>query len=251
MTAPRMPPTPNAADSTPTHPSPRPRSWSAITTSNTNSVPAISDCAANSPTSKRGPGSLATAPNPPSACAMNDGRSFASTSSSTSRGGSWIRRMRSADHKKVRAARMKTAAGPFAPKRTSTRPATAGPAKMPTLSMELETTFDAVSSCGLEARAGMMAACAGRNAVETTTPPAASAYTMAGLILRKIATAPSPTSTTRLRSEDAITSRREWRSPSTPMKGAAIAAGISRTRPTTPTAVAPPCSNANTDRAMP
>ena len=121
-------------------------------------------------------------------------------------------------------------------------PPTAGPANMPRLSIVLETTFDAVSSSGVEARLGMIAAWAGRNAVDTTTPIAASRYTRPGLSVRKIAIAPSPTTTTRPRSESAITRRRECRSPRTPMNGAAIAAGIKRISPTTPTAVAPPCS---------
>ena len=52
-----------------------------------------------------------------------------------------------------------------------------------------------------------------------------------------------------VRPASTMTSRREWRSPSTPMNGAAIAAGIHRSNATRPTAVAPTWSYANTASA--
>src|SRR5260221_13635962 len=59
----------------------------------------------------------------------------------------------------------------------SSNPASAGPAKNPTLSIVLDATFAAVSSAGSRASDGSSAADAGRNAVPSTTTAVASAYT--------------------------------------------------------------------------
>jgi hypothetical protein len=113
---------------------------------------------------------------------------------------------------------------------------------MPKLSTELATTFDAVSCSGVDTSVGVIAACAGRNAVDITTPTAASRYTTTELASANTANAANRITTTLPRSEHTITRRREWRSPSTPMNGAAIAAGIHRRSATRPTAAGPPWS---------
>ena len=70
------------------------------------------------------------------------------------------------------AARMNTVP---APETESTTPPIAGPPKIPTLSIVLETTFAAVSSSGVRANAGVSAASADRNGVKLTLTAAASA----------------------------------------------------------------------------
>ena len=63
-----------------------------------------------------------------------------------------------------------TSPGPLA---ASNSPPSAGPPKMPTLSIVLAATFAAVSSSGVRASDGMRAASAGRKAVAATpTRPA-------------------------------------------------------------------------------
>src|ERR1700722_2083590 len=70
--------------------------------------------------------------------------------------------MKSADHTKVNASKAK-ANGTFA--NASKNPARAGPAKNPTLSIVLETTFAPATSSWVRASSGMIDAWAGRNAV--------------------------------------------------------------------------------------
>ena len=77
---------------------------------------------------------------------------------------------RAADQRKVAEARTKVTPGSVA---ASTAPPIAGPAKLMTLSIVLDATLAAVSSAGVRAREGRIAACAGRKAVATTeTSPA-------------------------------------------------------------------------------
>ena len=69
---------------------------------------------------------------------------------------------------------MQTTNTPAVPLTASTRPPIPGPRKMLVLSMVPAIAFDAVSSSGVPASAGVSAAWAGRNTVETMAMAVAS-----------------------------------------------------------------------------
>jgi hypothetical protein len=75
-----------------------------------------------------------------------------------------------ADQRKVAAVAAKTTPGLVAAR---SRPPSAGPAKLPTLSIADDETFDAVSSSGERASDGSSAACAGRNVFDASETNAA------------------------------------------------------------------------------
>ena len=70
-----------------------------------------------------------------------------------------------------------TAPGPPTP---MTMPAVSGPPTVPTPSLQLETTFAAVSSAGVRATLGSSADCVGRTIVNGTAATIAATYTAAG-----------------------------------------------------------------------
>ena len=157
-----------------------------------------------------------------------------------------MRLTRAADQRKVAAAIAKATAGSVA---ASTTPPIAGPAKTVTLSTVLETTFAAVSSAGVEASVGRIAACAGRKAVEAIPDRPASARRKTSGDPVKATTAAAAIRTARTRSAASITRARSKRSPSSAANGAATAGVTSSTKASRPSAAAPPSSKASTDSA--
>jgi hypothetical protein len=83
-----------------------------------------------------------------------------------------------------------------------------GPRKMLALSIVPAKALDAVSSSGVPARAGVSAACAGRNIVPTTAIPTASAYTVTMGAWDSTASAVAAVSSARMKSLIPITTRR-------------------------------------------
>ena len=158
------PPTPIAEFRKPTPARPLPRSFSAITTISTFSMPSTNVCAENRPTSRRSRRSPMIVRAPASSSARMD------SGTRRSCGGALTPLRSRTDQSISPASRMNTVP---APETESTTPPIAGPPKIPTLSIVLETTFAAVSSSGVRANAGVSAACAGRNGVAATfTSPA-------------------------------------------------------------------------------
>ena len=99
------------------------------------------------------------------------GASSPSAAASAARSGSPIDQTSTVDHTN---AAMQTTNTPAVPLTASTRPPIPGPRKMLVLSMVPAIAFDAVSSSGVPASAGVSAAWAGRNTVETTAMAVAS-----------------------------------------------------------------------------
>ena len=131
-----------------------------MTTISTSSAPATSVCRPYSLTSSviGPPDPMARKPADTSP-AIDSG----SAASRGSRAGSWMRHTIAADQAKAAAVKAKPSAGP--PTATSTPPI-AGPANDPTLSIVLEVALAAVSSSGVRASPGSIAASAGVNAAE-------------------------------------------------------------------------------------
>ena len=90
----------------------------------------------------------------------------------------------------------------------SRRPPSAGPAKLPTLSIELDATFAAVSSSGRVASDGSSAACAGRNAVAISCTLTASPIASSGGPSSSAVAAAPPIASARRRSQVTITRSR-------------------------------------------
>src|SRR3954453_7162673 len=122
------------------------------------------------------------------------------------------------------------------------RPARAGPAKKPTLSIVEDATFDAASSPGSSARSGITEAWAERKGEPQSDVTTARARIASDGAPEAMSAAPQNTSTARDASEETITSRREYRSPRVAAKGVTIANETYRITPSTPTAVGPPRS---------
>jgi hypothetical protein len=110
---------------------------------------------------------------------------------------------------------------------------------MPRLSIVLETTFAAVSSAGVLASDGSSADSAGFSAVFATATRAESRSTSANGPSMTMTTTVSATRLARSNSATTSTRTRGYRSASIAAKGEAMAAGMKRTRPTSPTPAAP------------
>ena len=87
-------------------------------------------------------------------------------------------------------------------------PASAGPAKKPTLSIVEAATFAADSSAGPAASSGSRDACAERNGEPQIAARIASAYTPSGAPPPAISAAAAKTRMARVRSDPTMTSRR-------------------------------------------
>jgi hypothetical protein len=125
------------------------------------SAPATRVCAAYSPTRRRRRLSTAIARKPASASCP----SLEAFLSRPTGGSARTRPISEADQRNIAAVTANTTPVSV----TATRsPPSAGPAKLPTLSIVLEATLAAVSSAGSRAREGRIAACAGWKAVATT-----------------------------------------------------------------------------------
>ena len=124
---------------------------------------------------------------------------------------------------------------------TSAPPRTA-PIRKPALSIALQAALEAASCSGVRASVGSSAACAGLIAVDAIVKQAASTSTTANGAPTATAAATSERLPARTSVALTITSRRELRSASRLVTGAAKAAGSIRTSAARPTAEAPPAS---------
>ena len=166
--APSRPPMPTAELRKPTPDLPVSSSFRAITTMSTFSIPSTNVCAEKRATSRRSRRSRTIVRKPASSSSTMDTASSRSASSTSATGRMPMRR--NADQSTVPAVTRNTSPGPLAAR---SRPPSAGPPKIPTLSIVLAATLAAVSSSGVRASEGIRAASAGRKAVAATpTRPA-------------------------------------------------------------------------------
>ena len=212
-------------------------SSSAATTTSTSIAPSMNVVAARKLTSSRSRGSADTVSIPERASRTS--RAPGSGSRCAGRG-SWGMRWisRAASTKSAAVAANASSALVAA---TSEPPSTA-PTRKPALSIPLHAALEAASCSGVRASVGSSAACAGLIAVEAIVKAAASASTTANGAPAATAAATSARLAARRSVARTITSRRELRSASRLVIGAAKAAGSIRTSAATPTAEAPPTS---------
>ncbi len=131
-----------------------------------------------------------------------------------------------------------TAPVPAAPR---TRPASTGPPTTPTPSLQLDTTFAAVSSSGVRATLGRSAACVGRAIVNGTAATIAAAYTTSGGAPASITAAVAPMPAAWPTYPATSTRPGGYRSARPANTGAAITHGASCTAATSAATVVPPC----------
>ena len=155
-----MAPAPTALLSSPTPELPMSRTSKASTTSSTSRTPTIRYWTVSRATESRGSRSRARVPNPPRAVRRTP-VSRPARSAVAGPGPAPVSTQLTSSPEQARAPAItaKTAPGPLT---ASSRAASAGPARMLMLSVQLEATLAAVSSSGVRARMGSSAFCAGR-----------------------------------------------------------------------------------------
>ena len=167
--------------------------------------------------------------------------------SGSSRTGIRMPRTRTVDQAKVAALRKKTVWTSVAA--MSTAPSV-GPTKNERLSSVLPVPFDAVSSSGVLASAGISARWAQRNGVPSRPARVASTKIGAAGVSRTRHSPAATTRTSRIRSAPTMTLLRGSRSASMDARGAVKAIRVRRIAVHTPTAVTPPTPYAHTVTAV-
>ncbi len=142
-----------------------------------------------------------------------------------------------------------TASASSAPPSAIRMPPHSTPARNPTLSTALQTALEAASWRGASASDGSSAACAGLCPVPIAVNSAASTSTTTAGPSDHTSSAATASTSARSSASTSSTLRREWRSPSSDVAGAASAAGAIRATAATPTSDAPPTPYAYTDSA--